>query len=230
MSSVVKWMLVLISLLGAAGEGLEGPELEAARAVVESLGKRLEKVERIRADYEQRQTSLLLDEPLISRGRLHLRAEPGCLVLELSEPRAVVIRSDATSHQIYHPDLKRAERYLFESNETAKALLACFTGSVSRIEEAFVFVAIESTDATTTIDVRPRDERIRAFLARLRLTVRKSDAALVGVSYENRDGEEVSMRLSAIEFDPEVAPPDVFDRPLPKDVRVIVHRVETAKE
>ena len=39
------------------------------------------------------------------------------------------------------------------------------------------------------------------------------------------------MTLANVELDPDVGDaPDVFDRPLPKDVRVSVHRVAAAKD
>lgn len=232
MQTLPSSLLLALLVLSPQDAGLTGEELHSARAAVARTAESLEEVTLLRADYVQRQSSLLLAEPVVSKGRMSLRTDPGCLVLELTEPKALLVRSDATSHQIYDPAANRAERYLFESNEVAKALLACFSGELSKLEEVFEFVSIEKGEESTTLGLRPRTKRVRAMIESLRIELRAKDGAVVGIAYDNAEGEEVSMTLSKLELDPEVTEEErgVFDRPLPEGVELLVHRVETKEE
>ena len=230
MNSTISFLsapLLLMLMQNTGPEQLKGEELEAVRQVLTHMSKRLKGIKHLRARYEQRQHSMLLEKPLVSHGRMHLRSKPGCLVLELEQPRRVIVRSDETSHQIYYPEKKRAERYLFESNELTKALLSIFTAKIAAIEDAFVPVSIAVGEEDSILGFRPRDKRVRLSLDRLRLTVRNKDAVLVGVSYSNADGEEVVINLSKVELDPkDQKGSKVFDRPLPEDVTVVVSEAD----
>jgi hypothetical protein len=206
----------------------------AARATLTRVAKGLEGVRELRANYRQEQHSLLLDEPLVSRGRLHLRADPGCIVLELEKPRRVRIRSDAKSHLVYHPDRKRAERFLFESNEVARALLACFTADLARVEELFRISDYRELPEKrrAIIELDPRREAVRAVVARLTLELDLESGLPVRIVQVSPEGEELRLERSDVERDPE-RPPDetpIFDLPLPEDVEVIERRVPAAAD
>lgn len=206
---------------------LEGDELRLARATVAAVAKELEEVALLHGRYEQKQESLLLAEPIVTKGRFHVRMEPRCLVLEVREPRRALVRSDATSHQVYDPAKKRAERYVFESNELAKALIACMAGDAEQLERSFVFVGAEPGDESVRLTLVPRDKRVRTVLRELRLDVRSRDHALAALAYTNAEGETVSLAFTDVVRDPEDDPDaDVFDRPLPDDVELIVRRIE----
>jgi hypothetical protein len=201
----------------------------AARAALGRVAKKLEGVRELRADYTQEQHSLLLEEPLVSRGRMHLRAEPGCIVLELDEPRRALIRSDARTHQIYHPERQRAERFLFESNELARALLACFSADLERIEEIFTIAAYaeDAEQRRARVELVPRREEVRAALRALTLELDLEQLLPVRIVQVNSEGEEVRLDLARIVLDPERAPGEtpIFDRPLPPGVEVVERRV-----
>ena len=224
-------LLALVLPLAAAGD--DAPEAgphAAARAAIERMAAGLEGVRILRGDYVQTQESLLLAEPIVSKGRLHIRREPGCLLLEIAEPRRVRIRSDATTHQIHHPDLGRAERWVFESNEATKALLQCFSSDARRLEQTFAIRASKSTEEAIEIAMEPRNEDVGRLLTELRLTIRTADARLVLVAHSNPEGEEVRIDVLTLELDPELDDPAaLFDAPLPDGCRLMVHRVEKAK-
>lgn len=232
MSSHPIWLAILVFGLSTVPqdrpvESLDREQLAAARAVVERLAKKLEKVKYERAEYEQRRTSLLLAKPLTSSGRIHIRRKPACIVFEVLEPRPIVIRSDSTSHQIYYPEGKRAERYIFESNELARALFACFTADIAEIEKTFSIASFEQRDGLSILGFRPRDKKVHATLTSLLLTVRDENAVVCGVTYVNSDAESVSLVLEKIELDPKnVKGPDIFDPKLPEGVRLSVQRVK----
>jgi outer membrane lipoprotein-sorting protein len=210
----------------------QGEMQSAAQATLERIAKGLEDVRELRAEYTQEQASLLLDEPLVSNGILHLRAEPGCIVLEVEKPRAVLIRSDAKTHLVYHPATKRAERFLFESNELAKALLACFTADLGRIESLFR-ITDYSEDPTTKLAVlslHPLREEVRAAVRSLTLEFDLAAGLPTRIVQVSAEGEELRLSLRNIVRNPERPPGEtpIFDRPLPKDVEVSERRIPKA--
>jgi hypothetical protein len=231
--------LLAASLLGQApARALDGPArkaplteeaLRAARATLGRIAEGLEGVRELRADYTQEQDSLLLAEPLVSSGRLHLRADPGCIVLELEKPRLAWIRSDAKTHQIYHPDRKRAERFLFESNELARALLACFSADLARIEELFQITdfSADPDHARALVHLTPRRGEVRAAVAALTLEFDLATGLPVRIVQVGAEGEELRLRLRNTVRDPQRPPGEVpvFDRPLPADVELIERRI-----
>ncbi|HVS18527.1 MAG TPA: outer membrane lipoprotein carrier protein LolA [Planctomycetota bacterium] len=196
----------------------------AARSTLERIAKGLDGVRELRAEYTQEQHSLLLDEPLVSSGHLHLRAEPGCIVLEVEKPRPALIRSDSKSHLVYHPTTKRAERFLFESNELTKALLACFTADLARIEGLFSITAYSEDPATkrATLSLQPERDEIRAAVRSLTLEIDLATGLPTRIIQVNPEGEELRLSLRNTVRNPERRPGDIaiFDRPLPKDVVV----------
>lgn len=215
---------------------LLGPELQSARAVVARMSAKLKGVERLHADFVQEQHTLLMEEPLISRGRLSLRAEPGCLLLELNEPKHVLVRSDATSHQVHYPTQKKAERYLFESNDLAKTLLSVLTVDVGAMEKAFLFTGLKVTEEQRVLELCLRDTKKRQLLSRLWITVDHKTSTLSGVSYVNADGEKTALRFTKLRYVTAESSPeertrerDVFDRPLPKGTRLTVHAIPVAE-
>jgi len=228
-------LLLLASLLPwqtTEPAALEGEALTRARASVERLAEGMRGVERLHADFVQEQHTLLLEEPLVTQGRLHLRKAPGCVVLDVAEPRPSVVRSDERSHQVYHPDRKRAERYLFESNEVAKSLLAVMTADLAAIEEAFRITGHEAGEEGRALVLRPREAQHRRRVDSLRLESGPEGRVLRSVSFVNGEGERTVLRLSKLRrvgpkssSEERARERDVFDRPLPKDVEVVVHRV-----
>jgi outer membrane lipoprotein-sorting protein len=232
-----KLLLLLPLLLSGTGVGdqaLTGKPLEEARAAISRLAQKLEGVERMHANFIQEQHTMLMAEPLVSKGRLSLRGEPGCLVLELKEPQHAILRSDATSHQVYYPAKKRAERYLFKSNELAKTLLSILTVDVTQIEKVFQITGKGSDELETFLELRLRDEKKRRIVDHLRILISAKSSKLAGVSFVNSDGEKTVLRLSEMRYISQQSTAQerskeeqAFDVPLPKDVQLVVHSISS---
>lgn len=198
----------------------------AARALLQDLGRALEGVETLRAAFVQTRTSPLLAEPLVSRGTLHLRREPGTILLEFSEPQRTVVRSDATSYLTWYVERKQAERFEFESNELTKAMLRCFSPSISEAEQVFEIVDYQERAGHFELALEPRDEALRRVVGRLVLGVRREDKTPVSLLQIAGDGEEVRLDLASVEKNPKLGDPAaVFDAALPGDVRLATRKV-----
>lgn len=204
---------------------------DAARDALAPVSKRMEQVRHLRARFDQEQESLLLAEPIVSSGRLFLRTDPATVVLLVEGDEPVKIRSDARSHLVYHVSRKRAERFLFERNELAGALLACLSGDMETLERAFDVRACRASNEGPServhIVLAPREERLREQLRQLEVLVDPVQATVTRVGYENADGERVTLSLGDVELDPDdwSDPRATFSALLPPDVEVTERRV-----
>lgn len=208
----------------------DAAELARARDLLASLARALEGVRVLGADYVQRQESLLALEPLVSRGQLWLRRQPGCLVLEAREPRRARIRMDGASHQVHDLEAGRAERFEFESRELSQALLQCFAVDLARLEAAFEVRGLELRGELRAIRLEPRAEKLRAHLRTLTLLVRPEPLQLAGFEQENAQGERLYLEFSELRLDPPLERADeLFGAALPKGVKLSVHKVPEGK-
>lgn len=211
----------------------------AARAALAPITEEMKDVRFLRARFVQEQESLLLDEPIVTKGALLLRAKPATLVLDVEGERPVRIRSDAKSHLVHRIAAKRAERWVFEENQIATALLACLGADVDALEKAFRARAVESLPADaeaelparTLVRLAPRDERVASVVAELELVVDPKAKVVLEIRHSNPDGELVRLRLSKVELDPKTwkAPNEAFTDELPKGTDVRTRRVPARK-
>jgi outer membrane lipoprotein carrier protein LolA len=216
-------MKALLSLLAACL--LEGEE--EARALLRALAKKQEGLATLSAGYLQTRTSALSRSPLTSRGTLHFRARPSCIVFEVAEPRPARIRLDETSYEVHRPAEKRLERFLLGSSGLSKALFQAFAADVEGIEGAFRierFIESGEKKEAAEIELRPREEAMRRQLTSLTLTVAREGPALTRISYQDGQGDRVTIDLEKVVLNPKLAA-ETFDAPLPEGTKVIVHSV-----
>jgi hypothetical protein len=116
---------------------------------------------------------------------------------------------------------------VFESNELAKALMGVFTQEINSIEKLFVLESLTARKQDTTINLRPRSTELSAILTKLQLTIRNSDALVLGIRYTNEESEATHLRLMKVVLHSKGKKLDqVFDAPLPKAVRVQVRQIK----
>ncbi len=163
---------------------------------------------------QERESELSL-KPLRSSGVLYYSRADSCLVFRSDEPRQVILRLDAQSYQVYRPDKKQAERYVFRGPAPGAALLRVFGTDLARMEEAFALLACKKDGAETRISLRPSAEGMRRVMERLDVTIR--DRVLTRIAYAEPGGESVRIELSRIQRNPRLAR-ELFSRDLPADV------------
>ncbi len=216
---------------------LDEDSLARARQAFAGVSKRLEKIVELHAGYVQEQESLLLAEPLVSKGAFHLRLDPGCLVLRLTEPSPAVIRSDAKSHRVYDPAAKRAEVFLFKENRLTKALIACFRADLERVEAIFRIASYAASEVKregqeaqrlATVKLIPKTEELTSVMRSLTLAIDLDERLPVRVTQINREGEAVAFSLTNPKLLEEPAENSavLFGQALPTDTHVVERRVD----
>ncbi|MEQ8766243.1 MAG: outer membrane lipoprotein carrier protein LolA [Planctomycetota bacterium] len=221
-------ILVLLSTLILIQEPAAGSPSEEAKALLDAWAKKQEAVTQLGARFEQEVETPLLLEPLKSEGRLYYRRDPGCLVFALEKPNRSVVRFDAKSYQVHRPAEQRAERFLFQEGDLAGALVKVFGPSVRTLDSAFAVSGFERSSGDVRIELTPRREDLKAFLARLSVTFRESPLELRTIAYRNAEGDQVSIRLEDIDRKAEIEK-EVFSKELPEGTELKVHVIEKSK-
>lgn len=216
---------------------LDAESLRAARQAFGAVSARLKKVVELHAVYLQEQESLLLAEPLVSKGHFHLRFDPGCLVLRLDEPSPAVIRSDATSHRVFDPAAGRAEVFLFDENRLTKALIACFRADLEQVESIFRIVSYressrerqgQADQRLATVELLPKTDELKGVMRSLTLAIDLDAKLPVRVTQINREGEAVAFQLLQPDLleKPAKDSATIFGAELPKGTKVVERRVD----
>jgi hypothetical protein len=225
----VRSLLLALALLLPAPLGQEAPDAAAANAALEAVAEHFAEAPYHALDYVQRQHSLLTTEPLVTKGRLWVRREPPVLLFHAADRTRSAIRMDGVSHQVWLRERGRAERYLFERNELAAALHACFAGDFRALDRVFELESLaplgEGEEAALRLAFVPRSKRVARAVTRLELVLR--DRELVSLAFANREGERTELDLTRVKKQPELEDPGAFFAlELPEGVTLRERKVE----
>jgi len=165
------------------------------------------------ADFVQVKHLSLLDEPLVSRGRLSFR-RPDRMRLEIREPVQALVLIDG--RQVHIPGVSKKDAEAMSMAPVAgmfTQLGAIFSGDRAALERGFEVEASARGDA---IDVAlvPRDERGRRLFRRIDLQF--SGAALLAhrIRLEDGLGDHLEVTLDDVRRNVEL--PDALFRPAPE--------------
>lgn len=201
-------MIALVLLLQVSPE-------ETLRA----LAEKMKGATSLRADVVQRRKTALLEEPIVSKGVLHWRREPGRIVILLSEPKETRVQIDRASYEVWRPDEKRLERVEFAGDEGAGKLLQIFDPRPDEMGKAFELRSAGEGE----IVMIPKDAKVRKRVKAIGISVSAADGSLKRIRTEDADGDETVFELAKTELDPPL-PAGLWDLSLPEGSRVLVHR------
>jgi outer membrane lipoprotein-sorting protein len=214
---------LLVALAAAAGQ--EAPADAAAKAALRKLAARFREARTLSAHVTQHRRTELLEKPLVSSGMMYYRRDPSRLVFRLTEPRKAEIHMDRTSYQVYRPDEKRLERTEFENDEVTGKILMVFEPKPDDLGKTFSIRGGESKEGHIEVLLEPADEKVRRRLRRVSLTIAEADGALRRLSYFDAEGDEVTLDLSDVAINPDLAP-DFFTLQVPEGTRVLRRTVK----
>ena len=177
-----------------------------AEEVLKALAAKNESIRTMRARYVQQRTTELSAKPLESSGVLHYSRAQGCLVLHGEKPRRVILRLDRTTYQVYRPQRKRAERFVFRGGFSGSALVKLFSPEVGKLSTSYDVISFQADETLATVTLRPRSKQLRKRLRTLAVTVRLKDMVMVRFAYSSREKESVRIDLQRIERNPDLAP------------------------
>jgi outer membrane lipoprotein-sorting protein len=227
----------------AAGSRASADAVAEARSKLKEVMQAYAGAASLAADYVQERSTALVKRPLVSKGRMIFRRDPGCVVFFVDEPRRAVVRLDSRHYEVYRPEQKRLERFVLASDELPRMLFQALSPDpawlaaedaqqqAGTLDQAFEIAGCEAVagePARTRITLVPRSDAARkGFATRLELTVDSEQKRLVGFAFRDPQGDDVRVELSGVQLAPELAT-DAFDLALPADVQTIVHHLPPA--
>lgn len=212
-------------LLPAFAAAQDSPADAAAKAALRKLADRFKEARTLSARVRQSRRTELLDKPIVSSGMMYYRRDPARLVFRLTEPRKAEIHMDRTSYQVYRPDEKRLERTDFENDEVTGKILMVFEPKPDELGKSFAVRGGESKDGRIEVRLEPADEKVRRRLKRVSLSIAEADGALGRLSYFDGEGDEVTLDLSDVAINPDLAA-DLFALQVPEGTRVLRRTVK----
>jgi outer membrane lipoprotein-sorting protein len=174
-------------------------EIEAARRATQSIS----------ADFEQVKHVSLLDEPLVSRGRLTFK-RPNRLRVEIASPQpATVVINDG---RVFIPDLPEQQRQaltLAPAGDAFAHLGALFTGSTDVLQEAFETTAVADGDAIA-VTLVPRHEPSRRMFKAIAVRFAFPDLMAQTIRLDDPFGDSLEITLRNVQRNDDV-PDSLFE-------------------
>ena len=178
-----------------------------------AVWKELDRVQRLRARFEQVQHRSVLATPLTSTGTL-VFARPAQVRWEIEKPARSVFVLDGTKVGTAMPDLGYRETLdLAASPEAARfvqGLMVWLGGDLAQVQRDYAVVWKAGPPATVVLT--PKEPALVKLLASITLTVDGSPPTIREVVLVEPSGDRVNIALSAIEIDP-VLPAGTFVLP-----------------
>lgn len=198
-----------------------------AKAALHALAEHNGKAKTLRSEYVQLRTTALRKKPLESKGTLLFRADPGCIVFEVSEPKPTRIRLDSKAYEVLRPDQHQLERFTLASSDLPKALFESLRADWDRLLSRLRFseATLSADGKGLRVRFEPRDESVRPYLKSLELLVASDGSSLHEVGYVDGQDDKITIVLTKLELDPAL-PGDPFDVPLPLGVVILEHSVD----
>lgn len=147
----------------------------------------------------------LLDEPLISTGRLAFK-RPDSLLLQMESPRPMRIVINGS--RVSLPGLGAEAKSALTGAPTAvlRRLQAIFAGELSTLEESFEIRATED-DAGIAVELEPRDPQMFNTVRTMELRFERPTLLLRTIRMRNALGDALEIALSDIQRNPALPDP-----------------------
>jgi len=218
---------LLLAALAAADEPPEANRTKAKKALRAFAKGHAART--LKVTYTQERTTALTVKPLRSRGTLYFSRADSCLVFDVAAPKTARLRLDATTYQVYRPDHKRAERYVFENFSPGRALLQVLRADVAKLEKAHEVTGYAEDAKAVRVKLRPKEKEFRKYVERLTVTLAKDGHVLRRISYRDADGDTVRIDFGSFVRNEEL-PEKLFAKELPEGTRLTVTKVGASGE
>lgn len=202
----------------AIAEPASQPDESAEAERWNQLGQILDqspKPESVRAVFTQKRTSLLLDEPVVSRGRLVAKGETARL--SLVEPSPVEMRFYSAQMHIYYPDDNVLEVYRIPPNGMAMTTGRPDPEALAR-DFRLADLSTDPRSGRVTLALEPR-ESVREHMQSLTLGFDPMLGLIVSASSTDAAGDRTDMEFSQVRINQTVADTEMA-LDVPDDARV----------
>ena len=146
-------------------------------------------------DFTQTRTLTVLNQPLISHGKVWVK--PGEFRWELGQPVQTIVLRTPEQLLIIYPRLKRVEKYPLDAVPTGpmKDALALLDASLPRdratMEKSFSLLSAAETNSILQMTLQPRSEAARKFIGQIVIGFRTNDFTIAVTEMKFADGSKL---------------------------------------
>ena len=174
-------------------------------------------------DFTQTRTLTVLNQPLVSQGKVWVKR--GEFRWELGQPAQTIVVRTPDQLLIVYPRLKRAEKYPLGAVPTGpmKDALALLDASLPRdraaMEQNFRLVSAALTNSILQMTLQPRSEAARKFIGEVIIGFHTNDYIIASTEMKFADGSKLHNDFTNVVVN---QPPDpkLFEADLPADYTV----------
>jgi outer membrane lipoprotein-sorting protein len=174
-------------------------------------------------DFTQTRTLTVLNQPLVSRGKVWVK--PGEFRWELGQPAQTIVLRDPHQLLIIYPRLKRAEKYPLDGVPAGpiKDALALLDASLPRdratMEKNFQLVSATATNSILQMTLQPRSESARKFIGEVKIGFRTNDYTIAETEMKFADGSKLHNDFTNVVLNAPIDP-KLFTADLPANFTV----------
>ena len=166
------------------------------------LAQRFSKIETMRSRYREEKTLNMLEEPLISEGRMFYK-RPESIHQAIEKPSVQRVTIHGGKIAIEHPGLKHRETLDLTANQTAetivRSILEVMSGQVTVLADKYECVVIERKDRLD-LALRPLKAPLDKLIARIEVTL-SHDLTVRTVKLTETGGDHSLLTFSEVVYD-----------------------------
>jgi outer membrane lipoprotein-sorting protein len=174
-------------------------------------------------DFTQTRTLTVLNQPLVSRGKVWVK--PGEFRWELGQPAQTIVVRTPDQLLIIYPRFKRAEKYPLDAVPSGpmRDALALLDASLPRdratMEKNFQLLSAAATNSILQMTLQPRSEAARKFIGRVVISFHTNDFTIAETEMKFADGSKLRNDFTNVVLNQPIAP-KLFEAELPPDYTV----------
>lgn len=176
------------------------------------------------ADFTQTRTLTVLNQPLISHGKVWVR--PGEFRWELGQPVQTIVLRLPDELLIVYPRLKRAEKYPLDAVPTGpmRDALALLDASLPRdratMEKNFHLLSATETNSVLQMTLQPKSASARQFISEIVIGFHTNDFIIAVNEMKFSDGSTLQNDFTNVVLNQPMNP-KLFETNLPPDYTVV---------
>ncbi len=208
-------MLLLVVILSGSSIWA-GNDLDS---ILKEMDKRQKEIKDLRANFSQEKVLELLEEKLISQGRMKYK-KPDRMSWEYFEPDPLLMIIKGQRMWLYYPDMKVAEKYdLVRAGETL-GLFVGFEKSMEYLKKNYQIRLLEKEKNFCSLELIPRREEELRYLSKIILWINAKEYWPIKTKIFEPNGDTTLIEFKDIEINTEI-PDSEFEFKVPKGVEVV---------
>ena len=207
---IVGTMTAFFWFLGAASSPAFGQDVEE---LIRSIDGQQQKIQTLTASFSQKRETSLVKDPLISQGVVKFK-RPDRIHFLYSRPESMEMALDGKTVLIYYAGRFLAEKYSLDRNKKITRYLEPVTGifqkTFAQVTESYTvaYQGLEG-DRLYRFRLRPRDEKVQKFLARVDLWIDRTSGAILKFEMMEASKDRLTLEFRDLQINPPLADDDL---------------------